>query len=312
MSLTVVSIGNFDGVHIGHRAILGRAVSVARTHGARMVAMTFDPSPAHLLRPGSEPPRLMSLDQRVAALKQAGADEVRILTPTSSFLSHSPDQFVAELVAAEHPVAVVEGQNFRFGKDRVGDIAALRELGQRYGFEAVIVEPVEVVLQDLLTMPVSSTLVRWLVARGRVGDVALCLGQPYAITGRVVRGEQRGRTIGVPTVNLDAEAWASRSVPADAVYGGFVQLADGRRLVAAISVGVKPTFAGRQRVIEAHLLDFTGDLYDQVITIQWTRWLRDQQVFPSIAALSAQLQRDIDHVRQFCPMVDKQPSTCPT
>ncbi len=295
----VLSIGNFDGVHIGHRAILARAKEVARGVGARVVAMTFDPSPAHLLRPGSEPPRLMSLSQRIASLKQTGADEVRVIAPTAAFLSHSPQQFVAELMATERPLAVVEGHNFRFGKDRAGDTATLRQLGAEHSFAVHVVEPVEVVLQDLMVLPVSSTLVRWLTVRGRMGDVARCLGQPYAIESRVVRGEQRGRTLGVPTVNLDDAAWVDRALPADGVYAGRALLSNATEAPAAISIGLKPTFAGRKRVIESHLLDFTGDLYDQTITLQWTHWLRDQQTFPNLETLASQLQRDIAHVREL-------------
>ena len=152
-------------------------------------------------------------------------------------------------------------------------------------------------LCDQWEVPVSSSTIRWLLAHGRVMDAARCLGRDYSIAGTVAIGEQRGRTIGVPTANLQPEAMAARALPGDGVYAGWACLADGKRHAAAISVGVKPTFGGARRVIEAHLLDFAGDLYGTSITLGFTRWLRDQQPFPNREALVGQLRRDIAMAR---------------
>ena len=272
-----------------------------------MIGLTFDPHPAAVLRPGQEPSRLTTLTRKTQLLKDAGADEVIVLAPTTQLLSLSPEQFIEQLVERHAPATVVEGPDFRFGKARAGDVKMLGELGPRYGYETIIVDDAEVELCDHTLAPLSSSLIRWLLRHGRVADVARCLGRPYELSAAVVRGDQRGRTIDVPTANLDPAALVGRALPGDGVYAGEVMLPDGNARPAAVSVGVKPTFAGRARVIEAHVLDYHGDLYDQTITVRWTRWLREQQQFPSAALLKAQLRRDVEQVR--CWAVDAQSPT---
>jgi riboflavin kinase/FMN adenylyltransferase len=296
---TVLTIGNFDGVHLGHRAILDRARLLADEHDATLRVLAFDPHPATILRPGTQPPRLMTTAQKLAALHAAGADDVVTLQPTRELLGLTPEQFVAQVVDVHRPVAVVEGNDFQFGKDRAGTMDTLQSLGISHGFAVHVVAPVAAALHDQLLAPVRSSLVRWLIEQGRVADVALCLTQPLTIMAPVARGEQRGRTIDVPTANLDAAALAGHALPADAVYAGYATLADGTRHVAAISIGVKPTFGRHERVVEAHLLDFKGDLYGQRIALSFTRWLREQQRFPSADALKTQLHRDIAAVRDW-------------
>lgn len=295
---SVVTIGNFDGVHLGHRAIIARARTEASRLGVRLIAVTFHPHPAALLRPGTAPIELTTIDERAAQLRRAGADEVRVIEPTRRVLGLAPDEFLAGLVAEFHPAAVVEGADFRFGRDRAGDVAHLRRVEASMGFVTVIVDPCRVGLCDQWEVTVSSSTIRWLLGQGRVMDAARCLGRDYAITGGVARGEQRGRTIGVPTANLDPGAMAGRALPGDGVYAGWARTANGALHAAAVSVGVKPTFGGARRVIEAHLLDFDGDLYGTTITLGYSRWLRDQQPFPTRDALVAQLKRDIDQVRR--------------
>lgn len=296
---TVLTIGNFDGVHRGHQQILATARRLADELGAAVVAMTFEPHPATLLRPDEAPLRLLPLERRRQYLLDAGADRVEVVAVTRDFLQQSAEAFLQGLFDRHRPAAIVEGRAFRFGHDRRGDVATINAFGRPHGLRGVPVDPVEVALSDLLVAPVSSSLVRWLVSRGRVVDAAICLGRPHALAATVVRGEQRGRTIGVPTVNLDSEELAGYVLPADGVYAGVAILADGERHAAAISVGVKPTFGQRRRTIEAHLLDFTpaSELYGQRVELQWRRWVRDQLAFPSLAALRQQLGRDLAAVR---------------
>lgn len=294
---SVVTIGNFDGVHVGHRAILARARDLAQ--GAPVVAMTFDPHPASVLRPGTQPPRLMSREQKIAALKSAGADEVVVLEPRLDLLALTPQQFIQQVVHRHHPRAIVEGPDFRFGRRRQGDVQTLRELGHAHDFKVIVVPPVDVVLDDLSVVSSSSSLARWLAEQGRVVDVARCLGQPLAIEGRVVLGERRGRQLGCPTANIDPAALIDRALPADGVYAGLVLLDDGQSRPAAVSMGTKPTFANRPRTLEAHLLDFNGDLYDRPICVRFTRWLRNQESYPSVDLLKQQIDRDILDVRRL-------------
>ncbi len=294
-----MTIGNFDGVHLGHQAIVSRCGELAREKQVAVKALTFDPHPASVLRPGREPLRLIAAPRKRELLLQAGADEVVILEPTPAMLSLEPHDFVARLVADHHPIAVVEGIDFRFGRGRAGDVKSLAALGDEFGFATHVVPDVQVALSDHLLAPVSSSLIRMLLANGRVMDAALASGRAYELTGNVVQGDRRGRTLDMPTANLDAAATIGRALPGDGVYAGAVELRDGSEHPAAISIGVKPTFAGRRRTIEAHLLDYAGDLYGQTITLRFHRWLREQQPFPSPDALKAQLHRDVAQVRDL-------------
>lgn len=296
---TVISIGNFDGVHVGHRAILRRAREIATDRRARLIGITFDPHPATVLRSGSEPLRLVSREDKVQMLYAAGADQVVVLEPHPSFLSKTAEEFVDWLTSQYAPLVVVEGPDFRFGKDRTGDVALLRQLGQQKDFEVVQIGQVEAALSDLLMVSVSSSLVRWLLAHGRVADAATCLGRAYHVVGRVVRGEQRGRALGFPTANLDAQDLAGYAVPGQGVYAGHVNCPNGVWHPAAISVGVKPTFGKQEQIVEMHLLDYDGELYGQKLTVRFSRWLRDQCAFPGPGQLKAQLDRDLVQVRQL-------------
>jgi riboflavin kinase / FMN adenylyltransferase len=309
-----MSIGNFDGVHVGHRAILARARVLAGELDASVTVMTFDPPPAKVLRPGSESPKLMDIDERVAALREAGAAEVLVVAPTRELLGLTAEDFLHHFVTEHNVVGFAEGADFRFGKGRGGDVKVLRSVGDQMGFRTAVVEPVRVALSDLLIAPVSSSLVRWLLAHGRVADAARVLGKPYALSTTVVKGEQRGRTIGVPTANLDREALADRVLPADGVYAGWVELDDGSIHPAAVSIGFKPTFGQVHRTIEAHLPGFAGDLYDRRITIRFVRWLRDQQPFPGVETLKAQLGRDIAQTRRWhaLGLLDEAAAAAPT
>ncbi|MFW6032822.1 MAG: bifunctional riboflavin kinase/FMN adenylyltransferase [Phycisphaeraceae bacterium] len=296
---SVISIGNFDGVHRGHQAIFARARQLADARDAEVVAMTFDPHPASVLRPDGAPPRLTTPPEKQARLQEAGADRVVVLQPTKELLGQPAEQFITRLVDSYRPVAIVERPDFRFGKGRGGDMNLLAELGRSRGFDAVVQPQVELALSDCTLVTVSSSLVRWLVGRGRVLDVGICLGRWHELVAPVMQGEQRGRTIDVPTANLDPAAYGSLIVPADGVYAGEAVLPGGELRPAAISVGVKPTFGQHQLTVEAHVLDFSGDLYGQPLRIRFARWLRDQYMFPNVESLKKQLERDIAHTREL-------------
>ena len=296
---SIITIGNFDGVHIGHQAILRYARTLGQQGNARVIALTFDPHPMAVLRPGWTPRYLMSPASKARSLRDAGAENVEVMEPTHELLSRNPQQFLERVIEQYHPKAFVEGPDFRFGKDRTGDIRTLRSLGQQMGFEVHVVDRVEIALSDQLLAPVSSTLARWLLTQGRVADATRCLGQPYALGGDVVAGQKRGKGIGVPTANIDASTLKEYVLPAAGVYAGQAILPDGSTHVAAINVGAKPTFAEHEWAIEAHLLDFNGDLYSQRIDIQFLRWIRDQQPFPGVRSLSKQLGQDIEQIRRW-------------
>ncbi len=295
----LLSVGNFDGVHLGHRAILAEARRAADARGLKVLALAFDPHPAGFLRPGCEPPPLMTADEKRQALLEAGADEVQFLTPTAALLGQSPRQFVGGLVERHRMRAIVEGSSFRFGKDRAGDVTLLRQLGGQFDFDVRVVPAVEVSLSDQILSTVSSTLVRWLLACGRVRDAARCLGNAYPLAGVVDEGAREGRKLGVPTANLESGALGAKLLPADGVYAGRARLEEGRTFPAAISIGCRPTHAGKRRLVEAHLLDFRGDLYGRRMCIEPMRWLRDQQAFASVAILKAQLERDVARTRRL-------------
>jgi riboflavin kinase/FMN adenylyltransferase len=302
---SIITIGNFDGVHRGHQAILAEARTLANGCDARVLAMTFDPMPISVLRPGAGPPHLAMIGQRVETLKRNGADDVIVVNPTRDILQQEATRFIAGLIDEHDAVGFVEGEDFRFGHKRSGDMAMLTKLGNERGFAVRALPRVETTLSDCSVAPISSSLVRWLVGRGRVEDAQACLGRPFELVGEIVKGEQRGRTIGVPTANLDPSAWRGMIAPMDGVYAGSVAFDDtpDDPHPAAISVGVKPTFGHDQLTIEAHLIDYQTDdpdaLYGRRARFGFARWVRDQYPFPGVEALTQQLRRDIDAARDL-------------
>jgi riboflavin kinase / FMN adenylyltransferase len=308
----VLTLGNFDGVHIGHRAILDTARRIADQHDARVCVVTFDPHPAAYLKPGSEPPRILPLAERRQRLLRAGADEVHVLETTPELLATEPEDFIEQLVHRYEPVAFVEGEGFRFGKGRRGDLALLERLGTRFGFRVHVQPPLMLRLSSPCEVRASSTLVRRLVGHGRVFDAAHVLSEPFSLTAPVVEGERRGRTLGFPTANLDADAIAPFIVPADGVYAGTAEVLprDGDKAApfpqpfafpAAISVGIKPTFGRDRLTVETHLVGYepaAGEsLYGKTLRLTFARWLRDQYAFPGKEALQSQLLRDVERAR---------------
>jgi len=286
-----VTIGNFDGVHVGHRSLIHRARELAGPDG-RVIAMAFDPHPTATLRPEKAPSRLTTFTQRAKLLQEAGASEVIKLEPTRALLNLEPDAFITQVVQQHQPTWIVEGPDFHFGHRASGTPKTLEILGKAFGFEVVIEPPVEVELLDQSLVRASSTLTRWLISHGRVADAAKVLGRPYALVGTVKQGDQRGRTINVPTANLETQCMP----PADGVYAAFAHLPDGRSLPAAVNVGTRPTFAGVDRRIEAHVIDtrLDGLEYGWSLELEFISYLRDQVKFDSIERLRAQLQKDCD------------------
>jgi riboflavin kinase/FMN adenylyltransferase len=297
---TVVTIGNFDGVHRGHQRILRAVCSCARALGAASVAVTFDPHPLKLLRPAAAPPLLSTLRQRLAALRDAGLDAVLLLRFDRALSRLSPRAFVERvLVGRLRARAVVVGENFRFGHRHAGDIALLRQLGREFGFEVDVVPPL-VVRGEV----VSSTAVRRAIAEGRVEAARRLLGRPFALTGKAVRGAGRGRRLVFPTLNLD---WEQEVLPRPGVYAAEVVLrgpspraAGNRRYKAATNVGLRPTFGGRRMTVESHLLGFSGaSLPGGTVEVRFAKRLRGEKRFRGPAALRAQVARDIARVRAF-------------
>ncbi|MDB5302650.1 MAG: ribF [Phycisphaerales bacterium] len=292
----VLSIGNFDGVHRGHQSLLRVARELrASTPGSRLAVATFEPHPLTVLRPEKAPPRLTTPAMKRALLAAEGVDDLVELAPEPAVLDLTAEQFWALLRDEVRPSHLVEGSEFNFGKNRGGNIARLREWAAGTGVRLHVVGEVEVPLLDLRIVPIRSTVVRWLVAHGRVRDAAICLGRPFALQGEVIRGHQRGRTIGVPTANLRVDG---QLVPDDAVYAGRCTV-DGKTFPAAVSIGTLPTFGDSDRQIEAHLIGFAGDLYGRVLTVELVDWLRDQRKYDGIEPLKAQIAMDVaDTVRR--------------
>lgn len=297
--MPAISIGNFDGVHVGHRALLDEARR--RAAGGRTVAVTFEPHPLAVLRPAEVPPRLTGRAERARLLREAGADEVLELEPTPDLLGRDPADFVAWLRERVPFTAVVEGADFRFGRGRAGDVAELGRLGAQLGFEVSVVPEVTAVLADRTVVRASSSMVRWLLRHGRVADAARLLGRPYELVAATEPGDRRGRSIGVPTMNLARADLAGAQLPADGVYAGEVGLPDGSAHPAAISVGRKPTFTSgaEEAICEAHLVDVERplDRYGERIRVSFRRWLREQRRYDALDALLVQMRIDIERVR---------------
>ena len=293
-----MSIGNFDGVHIGHQSIL----RVARRDAVEgeLVVVTFEPHPLTVLRPALVPPRITPLALKHALLAEFGVDRLIVLPPAPEVLELSAEAFFAVLRDGAKVRHLVEGPDFNFGKARSGNVDRLREWCARDGVGLRLVDDVTVTLEDRLSAPVSSSLIRWLLAYGRAGDAMRCLGRPYRLEGVVVHGEKRGRTIGFPTANLDC---GDALLPADGVYAATCTI-DGRPHGVALSIGTKPTFHAQPTVtVEGFVLDFAGDLYGRRIAFDVVAWLRGQQKYPSLETLVADLNRDVANVRTLTTAV---------
>jgi riboflavin kinase/FMN adenylyltransferase len=290
LSGAVVTVGTFDGVHRGHQTLVARAVARARPHGAAVVVYTFDPHPARVLAPAKAPPVLLSIEERARVLSALGADVVMVEPFDRAFSEISADEWVERwLVGQLAPRAVVIGFNFTYGRGRGGDAQHMTRMGQRFGFEVEVVGAVGAE-GDV----VSSTRLRGLVSAGEVEAVRRLCDRPFALTGVVEKGDQRGRTLGFPTANIAPEG---EILPKSGVYAGHVELPDGRRFSAVCNIGHRPTFSGASVRVEAHLFDFDGDLYGQRLRLELIARLRDERRFDGLAALTAQIRDDAAQAR---------------
>lgn len=288
----VITIGNYDGVHVGHAAIIARMRELASS--APTAVVTFEPHPLTVLRPQLAPPRLSTAYRKEQLIAAAGVSHLVILPPNEDVLGLTAEEFWHILRDHTKPSHIVEGGTFNFGKDRGGTIERLVDWASSTSIQ-VHREPSQTrVLTDRSVVDVSSSTIRWLLGYGRVVDASRCLGRTFELTGRVMKGFQRGRTIGVPTANLDC---GDHLIPADGVYAGRCQL-DRRSYPAAVSIGSTPTFDRARYQVEVHLVGYSGNLYDRSINVELIDWVRDQMKFPNVDALRAQLARDIHRVAQ--------------
>ena len=302
---TVVTIGAYDGVHLGHRAVINRVCELATANGQRSVVVTFDKHPASVVRPESAPKLLTDLEQKLELLAQTGVDATVVIHFDHEQSLETAEQFVQRvLVDGLHVATVVVGEDFHFGRDRAGSVPMLRELGAAADFE---VQPLELLERtDGVDEPVSSTAIRRALAGGNVGLAANLLGHPFQARGEVVQGDQRGRLLGFPTANVEVPT--ALCLPADGVYAGWYFRADGIAHPTAINLGRRPTFYAHadHSLLEAHLLDFNGDLYGEQAKVEFTHFLRSERKFDGIEALQAQLKKDIDDARHVLGLLPDQ------
>lgn len=294
---SAITIGKFDGVHIGHVEIIRHLNAVAQTRGLTAVVVTFDRHPTALFHPEAHPAQITSLTQRIDLIQKAGVDTNLVLPFTHELAALSPRDFVMTVVVeALHAQVVLVGQDFRFGWHAEGDVDRLEELGVEFGFEVIVIADVS----SANGLRVSSSAIRLVMGEGDVESASALLGRLPSVSGTVVHGAKRGRELGYPTANLTQDS--TGLIPADGVYAGW--LTDkGTRYPAAISVGSNPTFEGvNLRTVEAFLLDVTLDLYDHDVVVEFTSRLRGMVAFDGIDALIAQMASDVLDVRKVLLM----------
>jgi riboflavin kinase/FMN adenylyltransferase len=289
---SAVAVGNFDGVHQGHQSLVRAAVASARPAGRDAVVLTFDPHPARVLRPELAPAALSTLAQKEELVAALGAPRLVVLEFDAAVAALAPEAFAREVLeGALGAREVVIGESFRFGRAREGDARRLAELGAKLGFAVQVVRPVL-----HAGRPISSSRVREALASGDVREAELLLGRPYALDAVVVHGEGRGGRIGIPTANLQPEG---QLVPRPGVYAGRCRLPGREICPAVVNVGRRPTFGGGDLTVEAHLLDYEGDLYGARVRLAFSARLRDEQRFESVAALVARIREDVRTAREL-------------
>lgn len=287
-----VSIGNFDGVHRGHQGMIAVLTRLAAGAGVPAVIFTFDPHPIALLRPGQSPPPLTTTERKLELLESTGVDAVLVYPTDQELLHLSPQEFFDQIALHSLDVrGLVEGPNFFFGHDRAGSIETLHEFCRKAGRQLEIVPPVSVGKRL-----VSSTEIRRAIVDGCVRVAGQLLGYTYRVSGTVVRGAERGRTIGFPTANLEG---IRTVLPRDGVYAARV-LVGTTWHAAGVNIGPNPTFADQERKFEAHLDGFTGDLYGTRLAIEFVDRIRDTVKFDGVDALKTQLALDMEQVRKAC------------
>lgn len=290
--MTTTILGNFDGVHVGHQALIRTACDISA--GEAVIAVTFDSHPAQHTKRGT-PARLTSNARREHLLIAAGVTRVESLHVNEELLCQSPEEFIHALHTKLRFANIVEGPDFRFGRNRTGTVETLRELGKQLKFRTVVVDEMDVALQDGHVVGARSSMIRWLLARGRVADACTVLGRAHCVTGVVVEGDRRGRTLGFPTANISK---CDSVLPADGVYEVSVDDGCGRCWAGAASIGTNPTFGECPRTLEVHMpaLPFDSNLYGQSLHVSFTKWIREMMRFDSVDALVAQITLDCTKV----------------
>lgn len=288
---SVVALGAFDGIHLGHQQVIRTAVTRARALGVRAVAVTFDPHPATVLHPAEAPAQLLTLDERLELIGELGPDLTLVIPFTLEFSKVEAEEFVAEILAGRlRAREVVVGFNHTFGRGARGNARLLEELSAPLGLRVHVIPPLAI--GDRV---VSSSSIREALQAGDVRQAAALLGRPYTVRGRVLEGAGRGRAVGFPTANLKPD---HPPLLAAGVYAGRARW-EGGSAGAVVNIGVRPTFGEGELWIEAHLLDFTGGLYGRFLTLAFLARIRDEQRFPSVEALRAQIQQDVAQTRRL-------------
>jgi riboflavin kinase/FMN adenylyltransferase len=292
-SPTALTIGNFDGVHLGHQAMLARLKESARALGLSACVLTFEPHPLELFAPQTAPTRLTSLREKLELLGAHGIERVQVSRFDRAYASRSPQEFIERVLLAGLGMRwLLIGDDFRFGARRAGDFALLQEASRKHGFGLEAMPTV-----DLDGVRVSSSAVRTALAAGRLAEAEALLGRPYSISGRVVHGDKLGRSIGYPTANVQLR---HNRPPLSGIFAVRTIDGQGRLRNGAASLGLRPTVddSGRAR-LEVHLFDFAGDLYGQHLRIDFLHKIRDEQKFPDLEALKARIARDCEIAREF-------------
>jgi riboflavin kinase/FMN adenylyltransferase len=302
---TVVTIGMYDGVHLGHQKLIGAAVRRARAMRRPSLLLTFDPHPAEVVRPGSHPAILTSMDRKAELVAELGVDAMCVLPFTPEFSRLTPESFTHTVLAEQlHAAQVVVGANFTYGHKAAGNVHSLAVEGRRFGFAVegiALAEDASGDGSEADAVTISSTYIRACVAAGDMVSAARALGRPHRVDGVVVRGDRRGRDMGFPTANVESPPFTA--IPADGVYAGHLVTKDSRtgesrdRFPAAISVGSNPTFQGSRRTVEAYLLDYDGDLYGEHVGVEFVHRLRPMAAFPDVDTLLAAMAKDVTDTR---------------
>lgn len=291
---TVVTVGNYDGIHLGQRSVLERVVARARATKLLATVVTFDPHPLTVLQPEAAPPRITTGTQRERLLEQLGIDLVLVIRFTPEFARTPARGFVRDFLHGRLQAAeIYVGANFSFGHRREGDVSLLQEMGQAHGFRTFAVEEVR-----LEGERVSSTRIRRLLREGRVAEAARLLGRPYALTGIIARGDRMGQRLGWPTINVLPD---NELVPSDGVYATRVYFPSfSSSFESATNIGTRPTvYENFERVVESHILDFGADVYGEAVELSFYKRLREERIFPNMMDLSAQIRRDVDATREL-------------
>ncbi|HXI09345.1 MAG TPA: bifunctional riboflavin kinase/FAD synthetase [Thermodesulfobacteriota bacterium] len=286
----VLTLGNFDGLHLGHLKIIRGVAARARKLGVSSVVYTFDPHPLKVVSPHKSPPLLIDMEDKVRLIEAAGVDCLIFASFTREFAAKHPRQFVEEAIVPLSVKEVWVGHDFRFGSGKAGTVEHLKELGEEFGFRVVVIGAYRKGGHI-----VSSSRIRTLIAEGKVGEAAGLLGRRYSVKGVVVKGANIGKGIGFPTANLKVE---SELVPAGGVYAAWAVVGP-KRFPAVLNIGRAPTFGGKETSVEVHLLDFDSDLYGERMEVHFIRRLRSEKKFKSAGDLAAQIRKDTERARKI-------------